>query len=196
MKTLASSRSLKKLALALATVSVLVSVPAFAKSCQQKADATPAQRTILATQAQAAETGTIVDVASANPDFKTLVTAIKAAELAETLSGPGPFTVFAPTDAAFAKLPKATLDQLLKPENKTALQKVLTYHVISGAVDSKSIKPGEVKTVEGNTVAIAVSQKGDVTVNKAKVTQPDVKASNGVIHVIDTVIIPPGLKLK
>ncbi|NJL09217.1 MAG: fasciclin domain-containing protein [Calothrix sp. SM1_7_51] len=175
---------------------MLVSVPAFGKSCQQKADAVKSSQTIIATEAQAAQAGTIVDVASSNPNFTTLVTAVKAADLVETLSGQGPFTVFAPTNAAFAKVPKAILNKLLKPENKTALQKVLTYHVLSGAVDSKAIKPGKVKTVEGNTVTIAVSKKGGVTVNRAKVIQADVKASNGVIHVIDTVIIPPGLKLK
>jgi uncharacterized surface protein with fasciclin (FAS1) repeats len=139
--------------------------------------------------ARAAKKMTIVDVASKNGSFKTLVAALKAAELVETLSGEGPFTVFAPTDAAFAKLPKGTLKDLLKPENKEKLQKILTYHVVPGAVFAKDIKPGAVATVEGSNVTL---KKGkSVMVNNARVIKADVKASNGVIHVIDTVIMPP-----
>ena len=119
---------------------------------------------------------------------------MKAAELVDTLSGSGPFTVFAPTDAAFAALPKGTLQKLLKPENKATLQKILTYHVVPGAVDSKTIKSGQVKTVEGSSVNVKVN-KGSVMVDKAKVTKADIKATNGVIHVIDKVILPAGLKL-
>jgi uncharacterized surface protein with fasciclin (FAS1) repeats len=142
--------------------------------------------------APAKTAGTIVDVAAANGSFKTLVKAVKAAGLAETLSGKGPFTVFAPTDAAFAALPKGTLETLLKPENKEKLKKVLTYHVVSGSVMSTAIKPGKVNTVEGSPVTLAVAGK-TVMVNSAKVTAADVKASNGVIHVIDKVLLPPGL---
>jgi uncharacterized surface protein with fasciclin (FAS1) repeats len=132
---------------------------------------------------------TIVDVASKNSSFKTLVTALKAAGLVETLSGEGPFTVFAPTDAAFAKLPKATLKDLLKPENKEKLQKILTYHVVPGAVFAKDIKPGAVATVEGSNVTL---KKGkSVMVNNARVIKADIKTSNGVIHAIDTVMMPP-----
>jgi uncharacterized surface protein with fasciclin (FAS1) repeats len=136
--------------------------------------------------------GTIVDVASSLSDFSTLVAAVKAAGLVDTLSSPGPFTVFAPTNAAFAKLPKGTVEGLLKPENKEKLQKVLTYHVVSGKVPSTAIKPGAVKTVEGNTVSLKLMGKS-VMVNNAKVIKADVPASNGIIHVIDTVILPPNL---
>lgn len=136
--------------------------------------------------------GTIVDVAASSPSFKTLVTAVKAAGLTEVLSSEGPYTVFAPTDAAFAALPKGTLQKLLKPENKEALKKVLTYHVVPGKVESSSIKPGQVETVEGSPVTVNV-KGSSVTVNNAKVTTPDIPASNGVIHVIDKVILPPDL---
>jgi uncharacterized surface protein with fasciclin (FAS1) repeats len=135
---------------------------------------------------------TIVDVASGNSSFTTLVTALKAAGLVETLSGKGPFTVFAPTDAAFKALPKGTLEMLLKPENKAKLTKVLTYHVVAGKVMAKDVKPGNVKTVEGSPFAVKVVA-GKVMVNAANVTQTDIPASNGVIHVIDKVILPPNL---
>jgi uncharacterized surface protein with fasciclin (FAS1) repeats len=141
------------------------------------------------TPATSAKKMTIVDVASKNSSFKTLVKALKAAGLVETLSGEGPFTVFAPTDAAFAKLPKATLKDLLKPENKEKLQKILTYHVLPGAVFAKDIKAGAVATVEGSNVTL---KKGKgVMVNNARVIKADIKASNGVIHSIDTVMMPP-----
>ena len=133
---------------------------------------------------------TIVSIASGNKKFSTLVTALKAADLVETLSAAGPFTVFAPTNAAFAKLPKATLANLLKPENKEQLQKILTYHVVSGAVRSNQLKSGKVATVEGGNVTVKISGK-KVRVNNAKVIMADVKASNGVIHAIDTVLMPP-----
>jgi uncharacterized surface protein with fasciclin (FAS1) repeats len=134
---------------------------------------------------------TIVDIAAKNKSFKTLVAALKAADLVETLSGEGPFTVFAPTDAAFAKLPKGTLTKLLKPENKEQLKKILTYHVASGAVTSKMLKSGQkVATVEGGNVTVKIRGK-KVTINNATVIKPDVVASNGVIHAIDTVLMPP-----
>jgi uncharacterized surface protein with fasciclin (FAS1) repeats len=139
---------------------------------------------------------TIVDLAIKSKQFKTLVAAVKAAELVDTLSSEGPFTLFAPNDKAFAKLDKNVLKKLLKPVNKDALQKVLKYHVLSGAVMAKDIKPGSVvKTVEGNTLKLRIPRSG-VTVNGAKVLKADVSASNGVVHTIDTVLIPPGLKLK
>jgi uncharacterized surface protein with fasciclin (FAS1) repeats len=140
----------------------------------------------------ATSSSTIVDVASGNKSFTTLVTAIKAAGLVETLSGKGPFTVFAPTDAAFKTLPVGTLEMLLKPENKAKLVKVLTYHVVPGMVMAKDVKPGTVKTVEGATFAVKVAG-GKVLVNGAKVTKTDIPASNGVIHVIDQVLLPPNL---
>ena len=132
----------------------------------------------------------IVDTAVAAGSFKTLVSAIKAAGLVETLQRPGPFTVFAPTDAAFAKLPAGTLNSLLKPENKAKLVAILTYHVVPGRTMSADLngKDLRVKTVEGEEVTID-GRKG-VMVNNAHVINPDIAADNGVIHVIDTVLIP------
>ncbi len=130
---------------------------------------------------------TIVDVASSNKDFSTLVKAVKAAGLVDTLKGKGPFTVFAPTDAAFAKLPAGTLDALLKDPAK--LKAVLTYHVVAGQVKAADVKPGAVKTVNGQSFMVA-AKDGKVMVDAATVTATDVAASNGVIHVIDTVILP------
>ena len=135
------------------------------------------------------EAGTIVDVAAGNPDFETLVAAVTAADLVETLSGDGPFTVFAPTDDAFDALPDGLLDALLLPENKDALTSILTYHVVSGEVMAADVTAGDVATVEGSTIAITTD--GGVMVNDANVVTTDVDASNGVIHVIDKVIVPP-----
>jgi len=132
----------------------------------------------------------IVDTAVAAGEFTTLAKALQAAGLVDTLKGAGPFTVFAPTDAAFAKLPPGTLDDLLKPENKEKLTKILTYHVVPGEVTAKqAVKMDEAKTVEGDDVKI-MTKGGKVYVNNAQVIKPDVKASNGVIHVIDTVLLP------
>jgi uncharacterized surface protein with fasciclin (FAS1) repeats len=128
----------------------------------------------------------IVDTALAAGNFKTLSAALKAADLVPTLKGKGPFTVFAPTDAAFAKIPKSDLDALLK--DKARLQAVLTYHVVSGKVMSTDLKPGNVKTVQGSNVM--VSTVGGAMVNDAKVVAADVAADNGVIHAIDTVLMP------
>ena len=138
---------------------------------------------------------TIVDIAASNPDFSTLVAAVKAAGLADTLSGPGPFTVFAPTNEAFAKLPAGTLDSLLKPANMQQLAGILTYHVLPATVMAKDVKPGAVKTVNGATFTVA-TENGNVILtdgqgNKAKVIKTDIVASNGVIHVIDAVLLPP-----
>ncbi|NJS35898.1 MAG: fasciclin domain-containing protein [Brachymonas sp.] len=128
----------------------------------------------------------IVDVAVKAGSFKTLVAAVQAAGLVDTLKGPGPFTVFAPSDEAFAKIPKDKLDALIK--DKAALTKVLTYHVVPGKVMAKDVKAGKVKTVQGQEVTLATT--GGVTIDGAKVVATDVAASNGVIHVIDTVIMP------
>ncbi len=138
---------------------------------------------------------TIVEIAASNPDFSTLVTGVKAAGLADTLSGAGPFTVFAPTNDAFAKLPAGTLDTLLKPENKQQLAAILTYHVVPATVMASDVKPGKVTTVNGATFTVA-TENGDVILtdgqgNKAKVVKTDIVASNGVIHVIDAVLLPP-----
>jgi len=129
----------------------------------------------------------VVDTAVSAGQFNTLATALKAAGLVDTLKGPGPFTVFAPTDAAFAKIPKADLDALLA--NKAKLTAVLTYHVVPGKVMAKDVKAGAVKTVEGQSFMVKVDA-GKVMVDKAMVTKTDIVADNGVIHVIDTVIIP------
>jgi uncharacterized surface protein with fasciclin (FAS1) repeats len=133
--------------------------------------------------------GTIVDIASSTEGFGTLTAAVTAAGLVDTLNGAGPYTVFAPTDDAFAALPAGLLDALLLPENKDTLVKILTYHVVPGAVMAADVTDGDVATVEGQTVAL--STMDGVTVNGAKVVQADVVASNGVIHAIDAVILPP-----
>jgi uncharacterized surface protein with fasciclin (FAS1) repeats len=145
---------------------------------------------LLAGPARADAPGTIVDVAVGAGSFKTLVAAVKAAGLADTLSGKGPFTVFAPTDAAFAKLPAGTVESLLKPENKDKLKAILLYHVVKGDVKSGDLKDGEnVKTLDGQSLTIGISG-GVVNVNGATVVKADIPASNGVIHVIDTVLLP------
>tara|TARA_R110001583_G_scaffold7720_3_gene37871 strand:+ start:56229 stop:56669 length:441 start_codon:yes stop_codon:yes gene_type:complete len=132
----------------------------------------------------------IVDVAANNGSFNTLVAAVKAAGLVDTLKGEGPFTVFAPTDEAFAKLPEGTVEMLLKPENKDKLVAVLTYHVVAGKVDAaKVVTLKSAETVQGQQVTIAVNQD-KVMINNAQVVMADVEASNGIIHVIDTVLLP------
>jgi uncharacterized surface protein with fasciclin (FAS1) repeats len=156
----------------------------------------------LSTTAYAQKDKNVVENAVGSKDHTTLVAAVKAADLVETLAGKGPFTVFAPTNAAFGKLPKGTVETLLKPENKTKLQAVLTYHVVAGNIDSKAlvaaIKKGNgkasVKTVQGGTLVatldgsnvIITDEKG----NKAIVTAVDIYSSNGVIHVLDSVVLP------
>ncbi|MEG4579334.1 fasciclin domain-containing protein [Microcoleus sp. MON1_C5] len=135
----------------------------------------------------------IVAIASGDPQFKTLTKALGAADLVATLQRKGPFTVFAPTDAAFAALPEGTVENLLKPENKAQLTKILAYHVVPGSVVSTSLKSGDVKSVEGSSLKVAVST-GKVTVGGANVVKADIKASNGVIHVIDKVLMPPDAK--
>lgn len=139
----------------------------------------------------AVPTANILETAKAAGSFTTLTAAIEAAGLTDTLNGAGPFTVFAPTDDAFADLPAGALDALLKPENKATLAKILTYHVVAGKVLAADIKAGDIATVEGGTVKLATG--GGVTVNDAKVLTADVAASNGVIHVIDKVLLPPGV---
>ncbi len=143
-----------------------------------------------AAAANATEQKDIMDTAVAAGSFTTLVKAVKAADLASTLKGEGPFTVFAPTDAAFAKLPEGALGDLLKPENKEKLKAVLTYHVVAGKVDAAAAsKLTSAKTVNGKELTIKADD-GTVMINDAKVTKADIMASNGVIHVIDTVLMP------
>lgn len=166
-----SSRSLVAV-FALAAASLISAPTAFADGHGHKSKATK----------------DIVDTAVAAGNFGTLAKALTAAGLVETLKGEGPFTVFAPTDAAFAKLPAGTLDNLLKPENKAQLVAVLTYHVVPGKVMAKDVKAGAVKTVNGKDATLATA--GGVTINGAKVVAADLAAGNGVVHVIDTVILP------
>jgi transforming growth factor-beta-induced protein len=191
-KTVRTILGTRGYAIGLATLfSMTVGLAAQAKDCPDAAASKIASSALAAKPAQA---GTIVDIAVGNPSFSTLVTAVKAAGLAETLSGKGPFTLFAPTNEAFAALPKGTLETLLKPENRELLQKVLTYHVVSGNVMAKDLRSGKVATVEGNAVTVQVGKhSGGVKVNGINVVKADIKAQNGVIHVIDRVLIPPGL---
>jgi uncharacterized surface protein with fasciclin (FAS1) repeats len=141
--------------------------------------------------ARAAADKDIIDTAITAGQFNTLAKALNAAGLVQTLKGPGPFTVFAPTDEAFAKLPPGTLESLLKEENKNQLAAILTYHVVSGevtAADAAKLK--QAKTANGKTVRLNVSN-GKIMINNATVTSADVPASNGVIHIIDSVMLPP-----
>ncbi|MEG3979112.1 fasciclin domain-containing protein [Microcoleus sp. herbarium8] len=177
--------------------SALIAFPAWAhiNSNTTVANATQTQQVAgnvkpAAAPTSMAATKDIVAIASGDAQFKTLTKALTVAGLVPTLQGKGPFTVFAPTDAAFAALPKGTLENLLKPANKAKLTKILTYHVVSGAVLSTSLKSEEVKTVEGMPVKVVVAP-GKVTVGGANVVKADIKASNGVIHVIDKVLMPP-----
>ena len=148
----------------------------------------------MAEEAMPAEAGDIVAVASGNPDFSTLVAAVAAAGLVETLQGEGPFTVFAPTNAAFDALPEGLLEKLLLPENIGVLTSILTYHVVAGKVMSTDVAAGDVPSVEGSTIAVTTDY--GVKVNGANVVAVDVAASNGVIHVIDAVIVPPTVDLS
>merc|ERR1711907_247294 len=147
-----------------------------------------------------APTQNIVQVAAATPDLSTLVDALGAGALIDTLKSTGPFTVFAPSNEAFAKLPKATLDSLLKPENKAKLVDILTYHVAAGSVHAADLKNGEkIKTVEGKQVEARIfgsGKKAYVFINNARVTTADVDASNGVVHIIDSVLIPPAMQVE
>jgi uncharacterized surface protein with fasciclin (FAS1) repeats len=147
------------------------------------------ESTATTTAAATVEAGDIVAVATGAGSFSTLVAAVQAADLVGTLQSDGPFTVFAPTDDAFAALPAGVLDALLLPENKDVLVKILTYHVVAGKVMAADVTAGDVATVEGQTIALGTD--GGVTVNGANVVTADVEASNGVIHVIDAVILPP-----
>ena len=139
---------------------------------------------ITASSALAAD---IVDTATSAGQFTTLIAALEKADLVDTLKGSGPYTVFAPTDAAFAKLPKGTLEGLMKDKEKLAA--VLTYHVVPGKVMAADVKPGSVKTVQGQSLRVATKNDG-VTVDDARVVKTDIAASNGVIHVIDSVVLP------
>ena len=150
----------------------------------------PARSPAAAKSAEKSASKDIVDTAVSAGKFKTLAAAIQAAGLADTLKGPGPFTVFAPTDEAFAKLPEGTLDELLKPENKGKLVEILTYHVVPAKAKAADVAGmPSAKTVNGKELTLK-ARDGKVTVNAANVIKADVEASNGVIHVIDTVLLP------
>ncbi|MFM6181768.1 MAG: fasciclin domain-containing protein, partial [Dolichospermum sp.] len=138
------------------------------------------------------ETRNLIVLAQTNGSFKTLIKALTAAGLTDILQGDGPFTIFAPTDAAFAKLPQDAVRDLLKPENKQILRQVLTYHVVSGKVLASDLKSGELKSLQGDPISIKVNSNG-VEVNDARVTKADIQGSNGVIHQIDNLILPPSI---
>lgn len=187
-------------ALLAAASTLLLAACSNAEEAPPPAEAAPADAMA---PAQTTEAGTIVAVAQGAPDFSTLVSAVQAADLVSTLNGAGPFTVFAPTNAAFAKVPAATLEGLLAPAGKADLTKILTYHVVPGRVDAatltQQIQTGNgtatLTTVEGGTLTARVGADGSVTLtdeagNVSTVTQTDIAASNGVIHAIDTVVMP------
>jgi uncharacterized surface protein with fasciclin (FAS1) repeats len=184
---------MKKITLAAVAVAAALTLAACSSSSDETAaspaasEAASAEATMAASEAAMA--GDIIEVASTTDGFATLTAAVTAAGLVETLQGEGPFTVFAPTDDAFAALPAGVLDALLLPENKDVLTKILTYHVVAGKVMAADVTDGDVPTVEGQTVALSTAD--GVTVNGAKVIQADVETSNGVIHAIDAVILPP-----
>lgn len=161
-------------------------------TAEEETEEAPAEE---ATEEEATEEASdIVAIASSNEDFTTLVAAVAAAGLVEVLQGEGPFTVFAPTNDAFAALPAGLVDKLLLPENKDLLVKILTYHVVSGAVMAADVTAGEVPSVEGQNITVTTDM--GVQVNGANVVITDIEASNGVIHVIDAVILPPDVDVS
>jgi len=172
--------------LAIAAALTLGAVACSSDSSSKSSDTTAKSN---ASTTMAPKSENLVQIASNNADFSTLVGAVKTAGLVDTLSGKGPFTVFAPTNAAFDALPEGLLEKLLLPENVAVLTAILTYHVVPGKVMSADVTAGDVATVEGSTIAITTD--GGVKVNGANVVSVDVAASNGVIHVIDQVIVPP-----
>ena len=174
--------------LGLVGVSASFGLPAVANFSQKSANQGVVNQPLQIADAHSKSQDIVATAAEAG-QFNTLAAALKAAGLVEVLQGDGPFTVFAPTDEAFAALPEGTLEKLLLPENKDKLVQILTYHVVPGQVMSGDLESGMVKTVEGSKVKVKVSDAG-VKVGKAKVVKADVPASNGVIHVIDTVILP------
>ena len=179
---------MKKTIIAIAAASVLL-----LSACGS--DGSTSDTTVAAADEQmSTEVGNIVAVAQGNEDFSTLVAAITAAGLGEALSGEGPLTVFAPTNAAFEALPAGLLDKLLLPENKEVLAQILKYHVVAGKVMAADVAAGDVTTLEGSTFTIAT--EGGVKVNTANVTATDVPASNGVIHIIDAVLVPASVDVS
>ncbi|MDP5337667.1 MAG: fasciclin domain-containing protein [Nodularia sp. (in: cyanobacteria)] len=194
-----SQKLIGKVLLNIITVSSLVALSACAEPVTQRTppvtEAPPAAPPVADTRIETTadlNLAELTQAAAKEGQFKTLTRAVEAAGLQDQLATPGPYTVFAPTDAAFAALPTGTLDNLLKPENKDQLTKLIAYHVIPGQVTSSQLTSGEVKTVEGSPVKVNVDDATQaVTVNDARVTQADIPASNGIVHVIDQVILPP-----
>jgi uncharacterized surface protein with fasciclin (FAS1) repeats len=182
-------KNMKKTIIAIAAASVLLLSACGSDGSTSDTTVAAADETEMVT-----EVGTIVEVAQGNPDFSTLVAAITAAGLGDALSGEGPFTVFAPTNAAFEALPEGLLEKLLLPENKEVLTKILTYHVVPSKVMAADVAAGDVATLEGSTFAITT--EGGVKVNASNVTATDVAASNGVIHVIDAVLVPASVDVS
>ena len=180
---------MKKTIIAIAAASVLLLSACGSDGSTSDTTVAAADETEMAT-----EVGNIVAVAQGNPEFSTLVAAITAAGLGDALSGEGPFTVFAPTNAAFEALPEGLLEKLLLPENKEVLTKILTYHVVPSKVMAADVAAGDVATLEGSTFAITT--EGGVKVNASNVTATDVAASNGVIHVIDAVLVPASVDVS
>jgi len=196
-----STRSAKKSAKKLVGVAAALMILPIAVACDSTTSTAPADSATTPAETQpaattAASSGNIVEVATDNGSFYTLVDALQAADLVATLEGEGPFTVFAPTDKAFADLPEGVLDKLLLPENKETLKEILTYHVLSGKVLASDVKPGMVPTVEGEDIDITLDGSTVKLNNEASVVQADVMASNGVVHVIDKVLLPPNVDLS
>lgn len=178
-------KNLKFLSLAVATFAT-----AFAVSCNAPKEEVVEETIVEEVAAPVEAPKTVVDIAVGSPDHTTLVTAVTAAGLVETLSGPGPFTIFAPTNAAFAALPAGTVENLVKPENKDQLTSILTYHVVSGNVLAADLTDGQkVTTLNGQELTVSIAN-GVVKINGATVTAADLTGSNGVIHVVDGVILP------
>ena len=198
------SKSVKKFAALAGAASAFVMLPVLAEKMptsgiqtqppsmqtQPQAETKPMTPSASPAMNSTTTSGSVVEVAASNGSFKTLTAALKAAGLDKALASGGSYTVFAPTDEAFAALPKGTVEELLKPENKDTLVKLLTYHVVQGEKASTSLRSGDTETLSGAPVKVNVSS-GGVMVNDANVVQADIKANNGVIHVIDKVILPP-----
>lgn len=182
----------KTLLAGLAIAALTISGCAATEEAPEVVEESVMEETPAVTEPESEAPGDVVEVAIANGSFETLAAALTAAGLVETLQGAGPFTVFAPTDAAFAALPEGLLEALLLEENKDVLVEILTYHVVSGAVFAADVTTGDVVSLEGSTIAIDITN-GVVLNGSATVVTADVTASNGVIHVIDTVILPEGV---
>lgn len=183
-------KTLPKVLAGTAAAMLLLAGCSSSSDSSDKTSAPAAASSMASAASSAMAAGDIPTIATGAPELATLVTALGAAGLVDTLKGAGPFTVFAPTNEAFAALPAGVLDKLLKPENKDALTKILTYHVVSGKVPSTDVKDGAVKTLQGDTIKLTTAD--GVGVNDAKVIKADIMADNGVVHEINAVLLPPG----